>query len=108
LDNPEKREIAPALLRRARVLVDDPAACASGGDLQHALRAGALAPDLVHADLADLAGGRKQGRLSAEELVVFDSSGSGVQDVAAAWAAFREARRTGIGMRFDLSGAGAN
>jgi alanine dehydrogenase len=107
-DNPEKHEIAPALLRRARVLVDDLDACASGGDLNHALRAGAVTRDLVHADLADLAAGRKQGRLSAEELVVFDSSGSGVQDVAAAWAAFREARRTGIGTRFDLSGAGAN
>jgi ornithine cyclodeaminase/alanine dehydrogenase len=38
-DNPEKQEIAPALMRRARILVDDIEACASGGDLNHALRA---------------------------------------------------------------------
>jgi alanine dehydrogenase len=37
-DNPEKHEIAPALMRRARILVDDIEACASGGDLNHALR----------------------------------------------------------------------
>jgi alanine dehydrogenase len=35
-DNPEKQEIAPALMRRARILVDDIEACASGGDLNHA------------------------------------------------------------------------
>jgi ornithine cyclodeaminase/alanine dehydrogenase-like protein (mu-crystallin family) len=103
-DNPEKHEIAPGLMGRARILVDDLEACAAGGDLHHALRSGAVSNDRVHADLAELASGRKQGRLSADELVIFDSSGSGVQDVAAAWIAYREASRTGIGLRFDLSG----
>jgi ornithine cyclodeaminase/alanine dehydrogenase-like protein (mu-crystallin family) len=105
-DNPEKQEIAPGLMRRARILVDDLEACASGGDLNHALRSDAVSKDHVHADLAELASGRKQGRMTADELVIFDSSGSGVQDVAAAWAAYREASRTGIGVRFDLSGTG--
>jgi ornithine cyclodeaminase/alanine dehydrogenase-like protein (mu-crystallin family) len=103
-DNPEKHEIAPALMRRARVLVDDLETCASGGDLNHALRAGAFTRDHVHAELADLVAGRKRGRIADEELVIFDSSGSGVQDVATAWAAYREASRTGTGARFDLSG----
>jgi hypothetical protein len=31
----------------------------------------------------------------------------GVQDVAGAWVAYREASRTGIGVRFDLSGDGS-
>jgi ornithine cyclodeaminase/alanine dehydrogenase-like protein (mu-crystallin family) len=104
-DNPEKQEIAPTLMRRARILVDDIEACASGGDLNHALRAGTLSKDQVHAELAELAAGRKRGRMTEDELVIFDSSGSGVQDVAAAWLAVREARRTGSGGRFDLSGA---
>src|SRR5262249_31285723 len=103
-DNPEKHEIAPAIMRRARILVDDIEACAAGGDLNHALRAGALSKDQVHAELADLAAGRKQGRVREDEVAVFASSGSGVQDVAAAWVAYREASRAGIGVRFDLSG----
>ncbi len=106
-DNPEKHEIAPSLMGRARILVDDLEACASGGDLNHALRSGAVCKDRVHADLAELASGRKQGRVTADELVIFDSSGSGVQDVAAAWAAYLEAVRTGAGQRFDLSGGAA-
>lgn len=103
-DNPEKQEIAPALMRRARVLVDDLDACAIGGDLKHALQAGTITREQVHADLADLAAGRKVGRMSEVELVIFDTSGSGVQDVAAAWAAYREALRLGVGSRFDLTG----
>jgi alanine dehydrogenase len=63
-----------------------------------------MSKDQVHADLADLAASRKRGRMSEDELVIFDSSGSGVRDVAAAWVAYCEARRTGIGGRFDLSG----
>jgi ornithine cyclodeaminase/alanine dehydrogenase-like protein (mu-crystallin family) len=106
-DNPEKHEIAPRLMNRARILVDDMEACASGGDLNHALRSGVVSRNHVYADLAELASGRKQGRLAADELVIFDSSGSGVQDVAAAWAAYQEAVRTGVGQRFDLSGNGA-
>src|SRR5262245_28771376 len=46
-DNPEKHEIAPALMRRARILVDDIEACAYGGGLKHALRARALSKDQV-------------------------------------------------------------
>jgi alanine dehydrogenase len=106
-DNPEKHEIAPALMRRARVLVDDIEACASDGDLNHALRARAMSKDQVDAELADLAAGGKRGRITEDELVIFDSSGSGVQDVAAAWAAYREAARTGMGSRFSLSGVAA-
>lgn len=106
-DNPEKHEIARGLMHRARILVDDVEACASGGDLNHALRSGVVSKDRVHADLAELASGRKQGRATADELVIFDSCGSGVQDVAAAWAAYQEAVRVGMGLRFDLSGNGA-
>ena len=86
------------------LLVDDLGACASGGDLHHALRVGALAKEQVHPDLADLAVGHQVGRISSDELVIFDSTGSGVQDVAAAWAAYQEAERTQTGLRFDLSG----
>ena len=45
----------------------------------------AISKDEVYAELADRPAGRKFGRMSEDELVIFDSSGSGVQDVATAW-----------------------
>ncbi|HYF21348.1 MAG TPA: ornithine cyclodeaminase family protein [Ramlibacter sp.] len=104
-DNPEKHEVDPALMRRARILVDDLDACASGGDLAHALRSGLVSRTDVHADLADLAAGRKSGRETDSELVIFDSTGSGVQDVALAWAAYRASLAAAVGDRFALNRA---
>lgn len=103
-DNPEKSEIEPALMAKARILVEDIEQCAAGGDLAHALHAGSVSRDRVHADLARLVAGEKTGREKPDELVIFDSCGSGVQDVAAAWAAYQAAQATGIGNRFDLTG----
>jgi alanine dehydrogenase len=106
-DNPEKQEIDPVLMRRARILVDDLEQCASGADLAHALRAGTMTRDDVHAELADLASGQKGGRSAADEIVIFDSCGSGVQDVAVAWAAYQAARASQTAQTFDLSGGTA-
>jgi alanine dehydrogenase len=103
-DNPEKQEIHPNLMRRARILVDDLEQCASSADLFHALRAGTVTRDDVHADLADLASGQNTGRYSPQELVIFDSCGSGVQDVAVAWGAYQAARASRAGLPFNLSG----
>ena len=103
-DNPEKWEIDPALLARARIFVDDLEQCAIGADLAHALRAGTVSKESVHADLADLASGGEIGRRTSDELVIFDSSGSGIQDVAAAWLAYELAHSSGAGTRFNLSG----
>jgi len=102
-DNPQKCEISPALMARSRIIVDDINQCMTGGDVAHALKAGAVKAGQI-CDLAGLAGGQMQGRRSADELVIFDSTGSGVQDVAAAWLAFDLASKSGAGERFDLGG----
>lgn len=106
-DNPSKQEIAPALMRRSRMLVDDLDACAAGGDLYHALKTETVARADVHADLAELAANAKSGRQSEDELVIFDSTGSGVQDVAVAWVAYQRARDTQQVSTFDLIGSTA-
>jgi ornithine cyclodeaminase/alanine dehydrogenase-like protein (mu-crystallin family) len=55
------------------------------------------------AELGDLVTGRRRGRSNAEEIAIFDSSGTGIQDVAAAARAFELARARGVGTRFELS-----
>lgn len=91
-DNPDKQEIDPRLFADCRIIVDDLKQCSVYGDLAHALRAGTVAAEDVHATLAELAAGAKAGRTRDDEIVLFDSTGVGIQDVAAAAAAYETAR----------------
>ena len=103
-DSPDKQELHPAVLARSRVVVDVLAQCAEMGDLHHALVAGALAPGDVHADLAEVVAGRKPGRTAAAETFVFDSTGTALEDVAAAAAVYEKAVARGRGLSIDLAG----
>jgi ornithine cyclodeaminase/alanine dehydrogenase-like protein (mu-crystallin family) len=47
--------------------------------------------DAVDAELSEIVGGRRQGRRHADEVIVFDSTGTAVQDVAAAVLIYRRA-----------------
>jgi alanine dehydrogenase len=101
-DNPDKIEIHPDLMAQATVVADILAQCATMGDLHHAIRAGRMTPEAVHAELGDLVAGRRVGRSSENEITIFDSSGTGIQDVAAAARAFELAHERGVGTRFRL------
>ena len=90
-DSPDKQEIAPELFARARIIVDDRRQCAVSGDLAHALRAGTVCESEVVATLAQLAAGAIRARRREEDIVLFDSTGVGVQDVAAAAAVYEAA-----------------
>lgn len=102
-DNPDKQEIAPDLFAKSRIIVDDLDQCATSGDLAHAIRAGTVSRDAVTGSLADLAAGTIQARLSPEDIVIFDSTGTGVQDVAAAAAAYEAALEDGRGQPFNFA-----
>jgi alanine dehydrogenase len=99
-DNPQKSEIHPELMARATVVADILAQCATMGDLHHAIRAGRMTPEAVHAELGDVVIGRRRGRSGADEITIFDSSGTGI---AAAARAFELARERGVGTRFRLA-----
>ena len=104
-DNPEKQEIEPALLAASAVVADVLEQCATIGDLHHAIAAGLMRREDVRAELADVVSGRKPGRLSADEIVVFDSTGTALQDVAAAALVYERALASGAGLTVDLGAA---
>ncbi|HKT61327.1 MAG TPA: ornithine cyclodeaminase family protein [Gemmatimonadales bacterium] len=105
-DNPEKQEIEPELLAGSAVVADVLDQCTAIGDLHHAIAAGLMRREQVRAELADVVSGRKSGRRSPEEIVVFDSTGTALQDVAAAALAYQRARATGAGFTVRLGGGG--
>ena len=101
-DHPDKHEIAPALLAVSGIVVDVLEQAATMGDLHHALAAGVLQRADVHAELGDVVAGRKPGRSTAEETIVFDSTGMALQDVAAAAAVYERAVQGGRGLVVPL------
>ena len=103
-DNPEKQELEPELLARNVVVADLVEQCAAIGDLHHAIAAGLMGREQVRAELADIVSGRKPGRMAPEEIVIFDSTGTAVQDVAAAARVYRRARSSGRGLMVRLGG----
>ena len=83
-DNPSKQEIDPALMRAARIVPDVLAQAAAMGDLHHAIAAGAVTASDIHGELADLVAQRVPGRTSADEIFVFDSTGTAIEDLVVA------------------------
>jgi alanine dehydrogenase len=103
-DSEDKQELAPTLLARSAVYVDVLAQCARIGDLHHALLAGAMRAEEVRGDLAGLVGGRVPGRSDAAEITIFDSTGTALEDVAAAALVYERALGAGATGGVDLTG----
>jgi ornithine cyclodeaminase/alanine dehydrogenase-like protein (mu-crystallin family) len=101
-DSADKQELDPRLMAAAVVVADVLDQCASIGDLHHALEAGLMSREHVHAELAEVVSGRKAGRRTRDEITVFDSTGTALQDVAAAAAVYEKAAASGLGLRVAL------
>lgn len=102
-DSDDKSEIDSQLMCSAKVVADIRGQCASIGDLHHAIADGAMKAADIYAELGEVVAGRKPGRASADEIFVFDSTGTALQDAAAAAIVYEKAVATGRGQRFSFS-----
>lgn len=102
-DHPEKQELEPAVMASSTVVVDHLEQCLTIGDLHHAVTAGALRAADVHATLGEVIAGIKPGRRSPDEIIVFDSTGTALQDVAAAAVVYQRAVQDGAGVPVTLA-----
>jgi ornithine cyclodeaminase/alanine dehydrogenase-like protein (mu-crystallin family) len=103
-DNPEKNEITAEAMRKAIVVADVLEQAATIGDLRAAIAACALTRDDVRGELGAMVAGRLAGRCSDDEIIVFDSTGAGFQDAAAASIAYERALASGRGTRISFRG----
>jgi alanine dehydrogenase len=102
-DNSDKHEIDPRLYAASLAVVDSLEQAAEIGDLHHALEAGAVTRAHVHASLGEILAGTRPGRTDERAITLFDSTGMGLQDVAAAVAIYRRALEAGAGTRLSLT-----
>jgi ornithine cyclodeaminase len=90
--NLSMRECDDAAITRARLFIDTVAAKTEGGDVAVALKAGLIAEAAIEADLFELCRGVKPGRITAEEITLFKSVGTAIEDLAAAMLVWKRAQ----------------
>lgn len=94
-----KEELDPAILRRAKVVVDDIPQASHSGEVNVPLSKGLIAADDIYCEIGVVVVGMKKARTDDSDITVFDSTGLAIQDVACADMVYREALRKGIGVR---------
>ncbi len=99
-DTKGKQEVDAHLVARARLFVDEPAQAITLGECQHAHAAG-LIDTAALTPIGAVINGTQHGRLSADDITLFDSTGVGLQDVAAARLAVALAQAAGRAVELE-------
>ena len=100
-DTKGKQEVEAALLARATVFTDEIAQSVSIGEAQHAVAQGLIAESDVH-QLGAVINGTHAGRVSDDQITLFDGTGVGLQDLAVAAAVVDLAVAQGIAIEVDF------
>jgi alanine dehydrogenase len=99
-----KHEIADAVLRDAKLVIDDYEQCTHSGEINVPWREGVLSEADLHGELGDVVAGTTPGRTDDDGVTVFDSTGLAIQDVAASHVVYEHATESGAGTEFALVG----
>jgi alanine dehydrogenase len=101
--SPGARELDTEIIKRSLLIADSREACLNeAGDVMIPISEGAITEDHIHADLAEIVAGTKEGRTSADQITLFKSNGLAIQDAATAKVAYDKAREMGIGTEVDI------
>jgi alanine dehydrogenase len=100
-DAPGKQELDAAILRRARIVIDDWEQASHSGEINVPLSKGELQREDVRAEIGEVVAGLKEGRTSESEITVFDTTGLAIQDIVCAWKAYELAEQRSVGMQID-------
>ena len=92
-DEGDKQELDSSIYHKAKVVVDKREVASNKKYLK---------PELIYAEIGEIIAGMKPGRTNPDEITIMDSTGLGIQDVAAGLAAYRLAKEKGIGTWTEL------
>ena len=107
-DSEDKQELCSELLATAKIVTDLTNQAAAIGELHHAIKQGIISAGNVYAELGEIVAKKKVGRESNDEIIVFDSTGMALQDVAAAAIVYEKAMANKTGMKIDFAERGRN
>lgn len=96
-DAPGKEELDPAILKRAKIVVDDWEQASHSGEINVPINQGIITRENVWAEIGEIVAGLKPGREKRDEITVFTSTGLAVQDAVTAKRVYEKALEKGIG-----------
>jgi alanine dehydrogenase len=97
-----KQELESSIMKKARIIVDDIVQASHSGEVNIPLSQGVISESDIYAELGEVVAGVKKGRLSDEDITIFDSTGLAVQDLVTANIAYTKAVELGIGKKMKL------
>ncbi|NIP44614.1 MAG: ornithine cyclodeaminase family protein [candidate division Zixibacteria bacterium] len=80
-----KQELSSSILKKSILVIDDWVEASHTGEINVPIHMGELNRSDIHAELAEIVTGQKEGRQSQSDITVFDSAGLAFQDIATAW-----------------------
>lgn len=101
-DAPNKEELEPELLKRAKIVVDDLLQTSFGGEINVPLASGFIKKEDIWGDIGEIVAGLKPGRTSPEEITIFDSTGLAILDAVTAELVYHRALARGIGRYIEI------
>jgi alanine dehydrogenase len=101
-DAPGKEELDPAILARAKIVVDDWEQAFHSGEINVPFAKGIITKQHVWGDIGGVVAGLKPGRTASDEITVFTSTGLAIQDAVTAELAYKKALAKKIGRFVEI------
>ena len=97
-----KEEIDPDIFTIARAFADDAKQCCTVGEMEIPAKMGLISPDSICGEIGQVLAGQIPGRISEEDITVFDATGLAALDLVTAKMAIALAEEKGAGTVIDL------
>jgi len=95
-----KQEIDTEVLRNAKIFTDDTNQCIKSGEIQTAFKNNIITT--VEGEIGEVILNNKNGRISENDITVFDSTGLFIQDLATSVELLKEADKNSIGIEVEI------
>jgi alanine dehydrogenase len=97
-DKKGDQELEGKILTRARIFVDDIRQCRTDGEINVPLSEGLIKESDIAGEIGEVITGKKKGRLSDQDITLFDSTGIALQDSATVPLEYERALAAGVGI----------
>jgi len=101
-DAPGKEELDPAILKRAKIVIDNWEQASHSGEINVPLAEGIITKRDVWGEIGEVVAGLKPGRTSSNEITVFTSTGLAIQDAVTAELAYKKALAKKVGRFVEI------